>query len=133
MGCVIFALCIMDNASMREISLRNTRQRSMRGPRHRRATRAPPDGTGAPASNGTLGGHRMNKCQEREMPQDLARFPTETAHDTAARARVASDAERTVLTNEVEELMALRARLLARHQASEQANQLQLPLTAKAA
>ena len=67
------------------------------------------------------------------MTQDLVRFLTETAHDTAARARLASDAVRTELTHEVEELMALRARLLARRQANEQANQLQLPLTKAAA
>jgi hypothetical protein len=67
------------------------------------------------------------------MTQDLVRFLTETAHDTAARARVAPATIRAELTHEVEELMALRARLLARRQAAEQANQLQLPLATKAA
>ena len=67
------------------------------------------------------------------MPQDLVRFLTETAHESAARARAASTATRTELTHEVEELMALRARLLARFQDSEQATQLQLPFATKAA
>jgi hypothetical protein len=67
------------------------------------------------------------------MAQDLVRFLTETAHETAARARVAPAASRADLTAEVEELMTLRARIIARQRAAEQANQLQLPLTEKAA
>ena len=67
------------------------------------------------------------------MPQDLVRFLTETAHEAAARARVAPTATRAELTHEAEELMTLRARLLARLQDSERATQLQLPFATKAA
>ena len=67
------------------------------------------------------------------MAQDLVRFLTETAHETAARARAAAAVSRADLTAEVEELMTLRARILARQRAAEQANQLQLPLSEKAA
>jgi hypothetical protein len=62
------------------------------------------------------------------MSQDLVRFLTETAHETAARARTAPATLRAALTAEVEELMTLRARILGRRQAAEHANQLQLPL-----
>ena len=64
------------------------------------------------------------------MTQDLVRFLTETAHDTATRADAAPATTRTELFREAEELMALRARLVARLQDSEQANQLQLPFAA---
>ncbi|TAK99198.1 MAG: hypothetical protein EPO08_17075 [Rhodospirillaceae bacterium] len=64
------------------------------------------------------------------MTQDLVRFLTETAHDTAARADSAPAATRGELIREVEELMALRSRLVARLQDSEQTNQLQLPFAA---
>ncbi len=62
------------------------------------------------------------------MSQDLVRFLTETAHETAARALVAPAPLRAELTAEVEELMTLRARVLVRRQAAEHANQLVLPL-----
>jgi hypothetical protein len=67
------------------------------------------------------------------MSQDLVRFLTETAQETAARARAAAPADRAALTAEVEELMTLRARVLTRQHRAEQANQLQLPLTEKVA
>ncbi len=62
------------------------------------------------------------------MTQDLVRFITETAHETAARALTAPAALRAELTAEVEELMALRSRILGRREAAAHANQLVLPL-----
>jgi len=67
------------------------------------------------------------------MAQDLVQFLTETAHETAARAQAASATTRGEMIREVEELMALRTRLLARLTDSDHANQLQLPLEIKAA
>jgi hypothetical protein len=64
------------------------------------------------------------------MAEDLVRYLTEAAHEAAARAKAAPAAVRGELANEAEELMTLRARLLARRQASEQNNQLQLPFAA---
>ncbi len=67
------------------------------------------------------------------MMHDLVQFLTESAQDAAARARHATGASHADLCREVEELMELRSRLLARRAAAEQANQLQLPLTMKEA
>jgi hypothetical protein len=64
------------------------------------------------------------------MAEDLVRYLTEAAQEAAARAKSATSAVRAELTNEAEELMALRSRLLARRQAAEQDNQLQLPFAA---
>jgi hypothetical protein len=64
------------------------------------------------------------------MAEDLVRYLTEAAHEAAARAKTVDAAARAELINEAEELMALRARLLARRQVAEQDNQLQLPFAA---
>ena len=66
------------------------------------------------------------------MAEDLVRFLTETAHDAAARSHCARRRFVLELADEVEELMALRAKLLARREAAVNANQLQLPLEIKA-
>jgi len=87
-----------------------------------------PGGIGKPASNRALARLCPTTPGENAVSQDLVRFLTETAHETAARARAASDAVRAELTAEVEELMALRVRILGRYQAAEKANQLVLPL-----
>jgi len=64
---------------------------------------------------------------------DLVRFLTDAAHEAAAAARVANSDSARALTQEAEELMTLRARVLARQQARDEAAQLQLPLEQKAA
>ena len=63
---------------------------------------------------------------------DLVRFLTDAAHDAAASARIATGDAAIALRQEAEELMTLRARVLARHQAHNDDAQLRLPFEAAA-
>jgi hypothetical protein len=64
---------------------------------------------------------------------DLVRFLTDSAHEAAASARIATGDTSRALAQEAEELMTLRARVLAHAQARDEAAQLQLPFEHKAA